>query len=100
MSLKLPERFSIKPPERVSIKNPKELRESKISIRLSTARKEGNNDAWEEPTPKMSIRTRASSENNPEKMIKNVRLDIEQLKNKIKGRLAAGNVYNKMNVYH
>lgn len=69
-------------------------RESKKSIGLNTTRKEGNNEGFDVPTPKMSIKTRAShvsysSENNPEKMIRNVRIDIEQLKNKIKGRLAA-----------
>lgn len=74
-------------------------RESKKSVRLSNVRNyEGG---AEDPTPKMSIRTRASysSENNPEKMIRNVRIDIEQLKNKIKGRLAA-DIFGKINVYH
>lgn len=73
-------------------------RESKKSVRLSNVR---NNEGVEDPTPKMSIRTRASysSENNPEKMIRNVRIDIEQLKNKIKGRLAA-DIFGKINVYH
>lgn len=84
--------------DRFLIKNQKDYRESKKSIRISTTKKEGN-DLNEEPTPKMSIRTRASSENNPEKMIRNVRVDIEQLKNKIKGRLAA-NLSIKFNNYH
>ncbi len=96
ISMKNGDRISMKNGDRVAIKNP---RESKKSIRLSTARKEANNDVFEEPTPKISIRTRASSENNPEKMIRNVRSDIEQLKNKIKGRLAAS-PRRKNNHYH
>ena len=89
-------RKNVKNSNKVSIKTPKYAinRESKKSIRLSTARKEANNDITDEPTPKMSIRTRASSENNPEKMIRNVRSDIEQLKNKIKGRLARLSIKN------
>ena len=76
----LPEANQTKPNfNRYSKKN----RESKKSNRISTARKEPN-DMNEEPTPKMSIRTRASSENNPEKMIRNVRIDIEELKNTVK----------------
>ena len=103
--MKLPERVSInrvslKTPERISFKGQKSFRESKKSNRISTARKEGNNDVYDEPTPKMSIRTRASSENNPEKMIRNVRSDIEELKNKIKGRLAAGNGFTRLNAFH
>ena len=100
VSIKGPDRVSLKTPDRISFKGQKSFRESKKSNRISTARKEGNNDIYDEPTPKMSIITRASSENNPEKMIRNVRSDIEELKNKIKGRLAAGNGFMKLNAFH